>query len=97
MIKQQDTSPVEVNLDRFTNFNKQIFHDEDIIPDTYTPLTTPSAHHISTDELTNILRHKYNADKSRGLSKLPLQLLKFLEETGISSLASFLNASVLGL
>jgi Reverse transcriptase (RNA-dependent DNA polymerase) len=71
MIKQQDTSPVEVNLDRFTSFNKRIFNDDDIIPDTYTPLTSPSDHHISTDELTNILRYKYKADKSRGLSKLP--------------------------
>jgi hypothetical protein len=71
MIKQQDTSPVEVNLDRFTNFNRQIFHDDTILPDTYTPLTTPSAHHISTEELTDILRVKYKADKSRGLSKLP--------------------------
>jgi Reverse transcriptase (RNA-dependent DNA polymerase) len=95
MIKQQDTSPVEVNLDRFTTFNKQIFHDEDTIPDTYTPLTTPSDHHISTDELTTILRYKYKADKSRGLSKLPPQLLKFLGATGISSLASFLNASAI--
>jgi hypothetical protein len=72
-----------VNIDRFTNFNRDIFFDDDIIPDQYTPLTNPSDHHISTKELANILQHKYKADKSRGLSKLPPQLLKFLGTQGI--------------
>jgi hypothetical protein len=84
-----------VNIDRFTNFNKDIFFDDDIIPDKYTPLTNPSDHHISTKELANILQYKYKADKSRGLSKLPPQLLKFLGTQGIQSLASFLNASAI--
>jgi hypothetical protein len=48
MLKQQDTSPVEVKLDKFTEFNKEIFFDDDIIPDTYTPLTNPAKHHISS-------------------------------------------------
>jgi hypothetical protein len=36
-----------VPLDKFTKFNKDIFHDEDIIPDMYTPLANPENHHIS--------------------------------------------------
>jgi hypothetical protein len=95
MLKQEDTSPIEVAIDRFTKFNEDIFYDADIIPDTFTPLTTPTAHHISPEELTEILTHRYKATKSRGLSTMPPQLLKFLGAQGIRSLASFLNASAI--
>jgi hypothetical protein len=71
MLKQKDTNEVEISIAKFTKFNKDIFHNEDIPPDTYTPLTNPTAHHISPHELSDILRDKYNAAKSRGLSKLP--------------------------
>jgi hypothetical protein len=71
MLKQKDTNEIEISIAKFTKFNKDIFHNEDIPPDIYTPLTNPTAHHISPHELSDILRHKYNAAKSRGLSKLP--------------------------
>jgi hypothetical protein len=72
-----------------------MFHDEDITPDTYTPLTNPDHHLISYPELTYILDHKYKATKSRGLSTIPPQLLKFLGPAGVQSLATFLNASAI--
>jgi hypothetical protein len=72
-----------------------MFHDANLLPDTFTPLTHPDHHLISDKELANILEHKYKATKSRGLSKLPLQLLKFLGPKGIHSLASFLNDSAI--
>jgi hypothetical protein len=95
MLKQKDHSPIQVPLEKFTQYNRDIFYNEDIPPDTYTPLTSPSDHHISPEELTDILAHKYKASKSRGLSKLPPQLLKFLGPTGTQSLANFLNASAI--
>jgi hypothetical protein len=95
MLKQQEASAIEVNLEKFTEFNRNIFYDDDIIPDHYTPLANPENHHISTEELTDILKHKYKATKSRGFSKMPPQLLKFLGDTGISSLANFLNDSAI--
>jgi hypothetical protein len=95
MLKQKDSSSVDVPIEEFTKFNKDIFYNNDIAPDTYTPLANPDQHHISCDELTGILEHKYKATKSRGLSKLPPQLLKFLGPKGIESLATFLNASAI--
>ena len=95
MLKQKDSNPIEVPISQFTAFNKEIFFDEDIIPDEYTPLANPANHHISPTELTDILEHRYKATKSRGLSKLPPQLLKFLGKTGIQSLATLLNASAI--
>jgi hypothetical protein len=71
MLKQKDTSDVEISIAKFTNFTRDIFHNKDIPPDTYHPLSNPTDHHISPHELSDILRVKYNAAKSRGLSKLP--------------------------
>jgi hypothetical protein len=83
MIKQKDTSAIEIQIEQFTKFNEDIFYDDDIIPDHYTPLTNPENHHISKEELTSILEHRYKATKSRGLSIMPPQLIKFLGTTGI--------------
>ena len=84
-----------MNIEKFKKFNEDIFHNADIHPDTFTPLTNPEDHHITKVELTDILKYKYKAGKSRGLSKLPPQLLKFLGNQGISSLATFLNVSAI--
>ena len=71
MLKQKNTEDIAIQLEDFTDYNKNIFHDEDIIPDSYTPLTNPDHHLISQAELASILDHKYKATKSRGLSTLP--------------------------
>jgi hypothetical protein len=42
-----------------------------------------------------VLQHQYKATKSRGNSRLPPQLLKFLGTSGINSLATFLNESAI--
>jgi hypothetical protein len=42
-----------------------------------------------------VLQHKYNASKSRGESRLPPQILKFLGAAGIGCLASFLTDSAI--
>jgi hypothetical protein len=67
MLKQRETSPVEISLATFTRFNKNIFHDQTIPPDTYTPLTNPADHLITPEELTNILRYKYQSGEKQGL------------------------------
>ena len=71
MLKERNDSNIEIPVEKFTRFNKQIFHDEDIIPDKYTPLSNPANHNITQAELTEILEKHYKATKSRGLSKIP--------------------------
>jgi hypothetical protein len=95
MIKQKNSEDIGIPLEELTAYNRRIFHDEDIPQDHYTPLTNPKNHLITQPELTHILDHKYKATKSRGLSNLPPQLLKFLGPAGIQSLATFLNASAI--
>ena len=95
MIKQKNAEDLIIPLEDLTAFNNSIFYNEDIIPDRYTPLTNPADHLITQPELTTTLERHYNATKSRGLSTLPPQLLKFLGPPGIQSLATFLNASAI--
>jgi hypothetical protein len=95
MLKQKGTSDIDIPVEEFIKFNKNFFYDDDIIPDQYTPISNPANHHISQSELAGILEHRYKATKSRGLSKMPPQLLKFLGTAGIESLATFLNASAI--
>jgi hypothetical protein len=71
MIQQKSAEDVQVPLEDFTKYNRALFHDEDIQPDKYNPLTDPDHSLITPTELSYILDHKYKATKSRGLSILP--------------------------
>jgi hypothetical protein len=59
-------------LEDFTEFNKKIFYDDTIPADTFTPLTKAETQRISPEELTDVLKHNFKANKSSGLSGMPL-------------------------
>ena len=63
--------------------------------DSYTPLADAPAQHISPKELEGVLRHHLKANKSPGLSEMPLQLLKHLGSQGIQCMTNFLNSSAI--
>ncbi len=88
-----EDSPIPISA--LTTFNKEIFFNEDVTPDAYAPLTDPTPHLLTTEELRYILEKKFKATKSRGHSILPPHLLKFLGLAGIGSLANFLNSSAI--
>lgn len=69
--------------------------DATIPPDKFNPLQDPEAHHITEAELTEVLQYHFKANKSSGLSRLPLQLLKHLGKEGISCMTKFLNSSAI--
>jgi hypothetical protein len=93
MLKQKGNDTSELSLARFQQFNEDIFFDHTIQPDAFTPLLDAADNHISKAELNDVLQHHFKANKSSGLSKLPLQLLKHLGPEGIQCMATFLNAS----
>jgi hypothetical protein len=95
MLQQRKSSDSPIPISALTTFNKDIFFDENVTPDTYTPLSDPTPHLITEGELKFILEKKYKATKSRGLSILPPHLLKFLGTAGVGSLANFLNSSAI--
>ena len=95
MIKSRSAQENDMSLEAFSKYNKSMFYDETIPPDGYTALADAAAHHITTAELTDTLKHRFKANKSSGLSKLPLEVLKHLGPAGFSCLAAFLNASAI--
>jgi hypothetical protein len=95
MLKQRDQGDSPIPIGAFTTFNKEIFFDEEIKPDRYSPLLDPTSHLITKDELSYILEKKFKATKSRGHSILPPHLLKFMGPAGIGSFAHFLNTSAI--
>ena len=55
MLKQRDQGDSPIPIGAFTAFNKEIFYDEEITPDKYSPLLDPTSHLITKDELSYIL------------------------------------------
>jgi hypothetical protein len=95
MLKHKDDTTIELPLQEFKEYNESIFYDENITPDTFTPLENAQAHHITPDELTTVLQHHFKANKSSGLSQMPLRLLKHMGPPGVQCLTSFLNSSAI--
>ena len=79
----------------FAKFNEGIFYDATIPPDEFTPLASPSRHHITAAELSSVLKQNFKADKSTGFSQMPLHLLKHMGLTGVQCLATLLNRSAI--
>jgi hypothetical protein len=46
-------------------------------------------------ELASVLEHNFRANKSTGLSLMPLQCLKWLGDSAVEVLADFLNVSAI--
>ena len=42
-----------------------------------------------------VIKNHFKANKSSGMSKMPLELLKHLGTTGVESMANFLNTSAI--
>ena len=84
-----------MTIAEFTKLNESIFFDPTITPDTFTALTDPHTHHITTAELTNVLNYHFKAEKSSGLSQMPLHLLKHMGPAGIQCLVQIFNSSAI--
>lgn len=85
----------EVQASTFAQFNQELFYDSNIPEDEYAPIPDAPLHHITPAELATTLTSHFKANRSSGLSILPLQLLKYLGGGGIEGLATFLNKSAI--
>jgi hypothetical protein len=72
LLRSKATQDIDMTIEEFTKFNESIFYDSTIAEDTFRPLADPHPHHITPAELTHILTHHFKADKSSGLSPMPL-------------------------
>jgi hypothetical protein len=51
MLKRRENTKTDLPLPAFQKFNENIFFDESIPPDTFTPLADAQGNHISPSEL----------------------------------------------
>jgi hypothetical protein len=72
MFKKTDTSTPAIDKTAFAAFNQQLFHNPTIPPTTFQPLEDPHNHHITPEEIIHVTKHHFRANKSSGLSPLPL-------------------------
>jgi hypothetical protein len=72
MLKRKEDNKTELLLPAFKKFNESIFYDDTIPQDTFTPLNDTQANCITTEELNTVLQHHFKANKSSGLSAMPL-------------------------
>ena len=66
MIKSRSAQENGMSLEAFSEYNKSMFYDATIPPDGYTALADAAAHHVTTAELTDTLKHRFKANKSSG-------------------------------
>jgi hypothetical protein len=95
MFKKNDPNNTQIDPTAFATFNQQLFHDPTIPPDTFKPLDNPEDNQITAEEIINTTKHHFRANKSSGLSPLPLQILKHFGSNAAAPLAHFLNTSAL--
>jgi hypothetical protein len=72
MLKSGHTKNENIPTAAFKEFNKEIFYDDKIPEETHTTLADKEENYITTAELTDTLKHKFQANKSSGLSPMPL-------------------------
>jgi hypothetical protein len=72
MLKTKAQEQVEISLQEFADYNTKIFYDATIPKDTYTPIQAAAEQHITAAELETVLKGNFKANKSTGLSTLPL-------------------------
>ena len=80
---------------RFAAFNQGLFHNPKADEFAFTPLADAPKQWITVDELSEVLRDHFRADKSSGNSDLPLQLLKHLAAPARDSLTHLFNDSAI--
>jgi hypothetical protein len=72
MFKKNDPNTTNLDKTAFASFNQQLFHDPTIPPTTFQPLEDPTQHLITPEEIIHATKHHFRANKSSGLSPLPL-------------------------
>ena len=76
-----------MDLDAFAAFNRRLFHDPEAEQHSFQAVPDPATSAVTPKELREVLTDHFKANRSQGLSPLPLQLLKHLGEAGIVGLA----------
>ena len=72
LLKTKNSSAPPVNLQKFADFNDQLFKDSTASVQGFQALRSPATSAITADELETVLQRYFKANKSSGLSVMPL-------------------------
>jgi hypothetical protein len=72
MISRKEHADVSIDAGIFANFNSKLFFDENIEKDSFELPNSSAELLITPDELGNVLQTHFKANKSTGLSLMPL-------------------------
>jgi hypothetical protein len=95
MLKSKATRDLAMPTADFVKFNESGFFYSTIATDKFTPLSNTAPQYITKEELTSVIALHLKADKSTGLSQMPLHLLKHMGPAGIECLAALFNSSAI--
>ena len=86
---------VGVSAQAFADFNEQLYYDQKIPVDHFELPDNLADAKITPEELKHVLQMHYPANKSTGLSNMPMQCVKWLGEKALPTIADFLNKSAI--
>jgi hypothetical protein len=72
MLKPIHIQNPDISVAALIEHNRQIFWDENIEDEEYTPVSNREVNYITEDEVKATLKENYKANKSSGLSNMPL-------------------------
>jgi hypothetical protein len=88
-------STVGVSAQAFAQFNEQLYYDSQIPEDKFQLPEDLENAKITPEELKQVLDMHYPANKSIGLSNMPMQCVKWIGEKALPTIADFLNKSAI--
>ena len=86
---------VGISATTFAEYNQNLYYNNDLPVDKFQLPENINKARITTAEVTNILESHFKVNKSTGLSRLPLQCLKWLNKMAHPVIADFLNKSAI--
>ena len=95
LLKRGKSAATSLDLSKFAEFNQRLFADVDAEPESFRRPRDIESAAIKPEELQNVLLHHFKANRSSGLSAMPLQLLKHLNGGCMQEMADFLTNSAI--
>ena len=72
MLKGKSDDDICMPAEKFAAFNQNLFYNEKVIPDKFVALDDVDTAKLTVSEVQNVLSKHFKANKSTGLSVLPL-------------------------
>ena len=80
-----------MTAEEFATFNQNLFYKPEATEDQFVAVTDVANNKLQVSEVQHVLQKHFKANKSTGLSLLPLQCLKWMGTASVPILTDFIN------